>query len=245
MNLTCYIVDDESFAIDVLKTFIEQTPGLELSGFSTDPKRAIDEVTGPGAPDITFLDIDMPGLSGMELAGMVLHDTKIVFTTSHPEYALAAFEKEAFDYLLKPIRYERFARTVMRLKRELRNNVAPQDTDVYFYIKAEVKGKWIRIIIGEIYYVEAALNYVMIYFASSKQMAYLTMEEITEKLPKDKFVRVHRSFIVRHSRIRTLCQGQLTLDNQASIPLGRTYRDAVLGELNELLLKSKRDKSSG
>ena len=245
MNLTCYIVDDESYAIDVLKAFIEETPGLELSGFSTNPKQAIDEVTAAKAPDITFVDIDMPGLSGMEFAGIAMLYTKIVFTTSHPQYALAAFEKEAFDYLLKPIRYERFLKTVTRLKRDLRSKIAPRDTDAYFYIKADLKGKWIRVTIAEIYYVEAALNYVTIYFAGSKQMAYLTMEDISGKLPKNQFVRVHRSFIVNNSRIKTLSQGQLTLDNQAAVPLGRTYKDAVLDELNELLLKSKRDKTSG
>lgn len=245
MNLTCYIVDDESYAIDVLKTFIEETPGLELSGFSTDPKQAIDEVAGSKAPDVTFVDIDMPGLSGMEFAGIAMFHTKIVFTTSHPEYALAAFEKEAFDYLLKPIRYERFLKTVTRLKRDLRSKIMPRDTDVYFYIKADLKGKWVRVTIAEIFYVEGALNYLIIHFAASKQMAYLTMEDITRKLPKNQFVRVHRSFIVNNDRIKVLSQGQLTLDNHAVVPLGRTYKDAVLDELDQLLLKSKRDRSSG
>jgi DNA-binding LytR/AlgR family response regulator len=98
MNFTCYIVDDEAEAIALLQEYIERTPGLELIGSSQNPLEALDVLTGKNAPDITFLDVDMRQLSGMELAGMVNLYTSVVFTTAFPEYALLAFDKEAFDF---------------------------------------------------------------------------------------------------------------------------------------------------
>jgi DNA-binding LytR/AlgR family response regulator len=241
MNLTCYIVDDEFHAIEVLETFIKQTPGLELIGSATDPRAALFEVTGSNSPDITFLDVDMPGLSGMEFAGIAAPYTNIIFTTSHPEYAIEAFEKEAFDYLLKPILYERFFRAMVKLKKHfLRRGGHEKPEADHFFIKTETKGKMARINIPEIYFVEASQNYVIIHLDSSKLMAYLTIEEISERLPKDRFVRVHRGFIINTTRIVTIEHGQVTLSNKVVIPLGRIFKDAMLAELSEVLLKSKR-----
>jgi len=237
MNLSCYIVDDELHAIEVLKTFIAQTPGLELAGYHTDPKAAILEVTGPPSPRITFLDVDMPGLSGMEFAAIASAYTTIIFTTSYPEYALEAFEKDAADYLLKPIRYERFLRAIAKLQRYL--DVPPVSAGK-FYITSEIKGKMIRIVLEDIYYLESADNYVIIHFASTRQMAYLTMEEVLARLPKPLFVRVHRRFTVNTDKIKTVELNQLTLDNKVSVPMGRVYKWAIMNELNELLLRTKR-----
>lgn len=242
MNLTCYIVDDEQHAIDVLRHLINQTPGLELIGASTDPGAALLEVTGPNAPDMTFLDVDMPGLSGMQFAGMAALYTRIIFTTSYPEYAIEAFEKEAFDYLLKPIIYERFLKTIVRLKkhlRQLRASIEPEND--HFFIRTEIKGKSVRINISDIYFVEAAQNYVIIHLQSARHIAYLTMEDIAERLPKNRFVRVHKGFIIDSTRIVSIENGQVTLSEKVIVPLGRVYKGALLSDLNELLLKSRRE----
>ena len=106
MNLSCYVIDDEFHALELLIAFIAKTPGLELAGASTKPLAALPEIQNH-PPDITFLDVDMPDLSGLDLAGLINRQTTVVFTTSYREFAPEAFEKEASDYLLKPIDDER------------------------------------------------------------------------------------------------------------------------------------------
>jgi DNA-binding LytR/AlgR family response regulator len=241
LNLTCYLVDDEFHAIDVLRSYIEKTPGLTLKGASTDPGAALQQVIAKDPPRLTFLDIDMPELSGMEFAGMVSLYTKVIFTTSFPEYAIEAFEKEAFDYLLKPISYERFLKTITTARKNLleteKIRTGPAN---YFYIKSDTRGKLLRVTIAEIVFVEALQNYVRIHCQSDKFTAYLTMEEVAEWLPKNNFIRVHRSFIINADRIKALENGQVTLDNMAVISLGRLYREPLLTSMNSLLLQSKR-----
>src|SRR6185437_11434262 len=161
MNLTCYIVDDETHSIEILKSFIEKTPGLTLTGSATDPLFALNEVMVDDPPDVTFLDVDMPELSGMEFAELVNAHTRIIFTTSFCEYAVEAFEKNAEDYLLKPIGYERFLKAIKKVKTNILNKERKNNrVDEFFLIKSDVKGKMIKIIKNDIILVEAMQNYV-------------------------------------------------------------------------------------
>ena len=241
IELSCYIVDDEQHAVDLLQSFIELTPGLCLKGFATDPLIALREVTSANPPDVCFVDVDMPKLSGMEFAGMVSLHTKVIFTTSYPEFAVDAFEQNAFDYLLKPIAYERFLKAVLKIKKHV---LETQDKSAgnpgYFFIHTDVKGKVMKIVIDDILYVEAAQNYVRIVTTGAKHMAYLTMEEITADLPGATFIRVHRSFIINTARIRSMDHGQVTLDQQAVIPLGRAYKEPLVALMKLRLLQSAR-----
>ena len=164
MNLTCYIVDDEHHAVKILRRYIEQTEGLELVGYATNPVTGLNEVTRTDSPALTFLDVDMPELSGMEFAGLANLHTEIIFTTSFPEYAVEAFEKEAFDYLLKPISYERFLKSIKKAKKAaLARQHKPVAGDDFFFITTEIKGKMVKIAISDIIYVEAAQNYVQLH----------------------------------------------------------------------------------
>lgn len=246
MNLSCYLVDDEFHALEVLRSYVARTPGLELKGSNTDPLAALDEVASADPPQITFLDVDMPELSGMEFAGMVSLYTKVIFTTSYPEYAVEAFEKEAADYLLKPISYERFLKSVQRIRRlclEKGQGISPDPG--YFYIKTEQKGKFLKINTADIIYLEAAQNYVSLHCRSGTHLAYLTMEEIGQRLPADRFLRVHRSFIVCLERVRTLEYGRLTLDDKTVIPLGDAYKEPLLSAMKQLLIESRRNSGGG
>jgi DNA-binding LytR/AlgR family response regulator len=241
MNITCYIADDEFHAIEILKAYIDKTPGLVFVGSSTNPLEALERVTSVDPPMVTFLDVDMPELSGMEFAGMVSLYTKVIFTTSFPEYAIEAFEREATDYLLKPVSYERFLKSIIKVKKCLiekhgSHAVSPD----HFYIKSDTKGKMIRIRISDIHFVEAAQNYVRLHCSGGKYMAYLTMEEIAERLPKERFIRVHRSFMVDLGRITTVEQGQLSLEGAAVVPIGRNYKEALMSFMKESLIQSKR-----
>ena len=242
MNLTCYIVDDELGAITLLKEYIERTPGLDLIGSTQNPLTALDEIPGEHAPDITFIDVDMRVLSGLELADVVNLYTTVVFTTAFPQYALQAFEKEAFDYLLKPINYNRFIKCIHRAKNKMlkplkREYAVRQD---FFNIKSEIKGRMLKVKFAEVIYIEGADNYIFIHTTETRHMAYLTMKEIEEHLPKPTFVRVHRSFIVNINFVRIIERGQIRLNDGQSIVLGDHYKQCFLDLMDGHLVKTSR-----
>lgn len=242
MNFTCYIIDDESDAIRLLTDYIERTPGLALIGSNQNPLVALDELTGNNAPDITFVDIDMRQLSGLELAGMVNLYTTVVFTTAFPEYAVDAFEKEAFDFLLKPIDYERFAKCIQRARRKINQHQdgshLPQAE--FFNIKSEIKGRMVRIRFDEVMYIEGAVNYVLIHTRDEKHMTYLTMKEIARHLPVAVFARIHRSFVVNINFIKVIERARIKLDNGESLAMGDHYKQKFLDLMDAQLIKTDR-----
>ncbi|GAA4090871.1 LytTR family DNA-binding domain-containing protein [Mucilaginibacter panaciglaebae] len=241
MNLTCYVVDDEYHSVEMLREYIEKTDGLELQGFSTNPLTALNEVTGPNPPDITFLDVEMPELSGMEFAGLVNLHTTIVFTTSFREFAVEAFEKEAFDFLLKPISYARFRSCIQRIQRNAIQKIQhKKEKRDFFFVKSETKGKMVRVVISDIIYVEGAQNYIKIHLSSGDIMPYLTINEIEQYLPMDQFSRIHQSFIINTYRIKAVEQARVILEKDIILNLGRFYKEPFLEKMNELLLKSRR-----
>lgn len=243
MNFTCYVIDDEADAVALLKDYIGQTPGLELIGFSQNPLIALDELTSKNAPDITFIDVDMRQLSGMELAGMVNLYTSVVFTTAFPEYALQAFEKEAFDYLLKPINYGRFVKCIQKARRKIKKRPGGDvlSRDDFFNIKSEIKGRMVKIRFDEVMYIEGAVNYIQIHTREEKHMTYLTMKEIARHLPEHNFARIHRSFIVNISYVKVIERARLKLENGESLIMGDHYKQKFLDFMDGRLVKTDRD----
>ncbi|MES2108577.1 MAG: LytTR family DNA-binding domain-containing protein [Bacteroidota bacterium] len=242
MNITCYVIDDEAGAIALLTEYIGRTPGLELVGSSLNPLTALDELTSADAPDITFIDVDMRQLSGLELAGMVNLYTTVVFTTAFPEYALQAFEKEAFDYLLKPISYERFAKCIQHAKRKKKltaKNGHPIRED-FFTIKSEVKGRMVKVKFDEVMYIEGAVNYIQIHTTEGKHMTYLTMKEIEWHLPKPLFARIHRSFMINVNFVKVIERSQVRLENGEALIMGDYYKKRFLDLMDEHLVKTDR-----
>jgi DNA-binding LytR/AlgR family response regulator len=242
MSITCYVVDDEPGAIALMKEYIEQTPGLELVGTSLNPVEALDTLTGENAPDITFVDVDMRLLSGLELAGMVNLYTTVVFTTAFPEYALQAFEKEAFDFLLKPFTYDRFIKCINRAKRK-KKQAERSDYPIrqdFFNIKSEIKGRMVKIKFEEVIYIEGAVNYIQIHTTEGKHMTYLTMKEIEHSLPKPLFARIHRSFIINVNYVKVIERSQLKLQNGDTLTMGDYYKQRFLDLMDFHLLKTDR-----
>ena len=153
---TCYVLDDEYHAIEVLSGYINNTSGLSLIGSSVDTTKALDDIISERPPDITFVDVEMPQISGIEFSGLVNPYTSVVITTAFPGYALQAFENEVLDYLLKPINYERFLRSVLKIKKSVhtKNDKTRNPAKEHFFIKTDIKGKMIRINYGDINYIE-------------------------------------------------------------------------------------------
>jgi two-component system LytT family response regulator len=244
MNLTCYIIDDERHSIDIIKRYIEQTPGLELSGTSINPLEALEFFSESPAPELTFLDVDMPQLNGLDFAELVNPVTKIIFTTAFRDYAPEAFEKNAIDYLIKPINYPRFLKAVTKVKLATdTNNNGLSDALAYFFVKSEMKGKLNRVEIDKIVYIENLGNYIIIHLTDEKITTYLTLSEVLNRLPEDQFSRIHQSFIVNHLAIKSIEPGQIRLYTRFTLPIGGTYRAAFRLKMDNVILLSKRQTS--
>jgi DNA-binding LytR/AlgR family response regulator len=240
MNLSCYVLDDEYHAVNILKDFIQKTQGLTFAGSSASPINAIDEIVTI-SPNIIFMDIDMPDINGLQVANILNAKYTIIYTTAFREYATEAFEKEAIDYLLKPISYERFMKSIAKTRRFTGNN-KDIDMPVSFFVKAGTKSNFIRIMINDILYVKSSANYVEIYTGSEKTLTYLTLNEIMEKLTNSYFSRIHKSYIVNHHFIHSFDYGHVKLTNGTELPIGDIYRNDFKTKVNQLLLVSKREK---
>jgi two-component system LytT family response regulator len=240
MIITTYIVDDEAHAIDTIADYIARTPGLTLAGSSTDPVGAMEILTGDTPPLLTFLDVDMPGISGLELANLIAGKTSVVFITAYREFGPEAFELNAVDYIMKPISYARFLKCIQKVKDiQADSGTSEKDAD-FIFVKGDLKGKYIRILVPDILYIQSSLHYVDIYMQGERVTTYLTLTELSEKLP-DNFCRVHRSFIINLNRIKAVEQSQIRLENKELIPLGRGYRDDFFKRINPSLVVSQKD----
>ena len=212
-SLRCFVVDDEPLAVKMLENFIARTPFLELVASFTDPVLALSEMRTQG-PDLVFLDIQMPDLSGMELSRMVPAGTRIIFTTAFKQYAFESYEVSALDFLLKPIRYQKFleaaekAREWFSLKEAATAAAAPAapapeaKTSTFF----KVDGSLRKVEYDDILFVEGMKDYVMVFLASQKQplVTHVTMKGMEEMLPAGQFMRIHRSFIVALDKVASV-----------------------------------------
>jgi DNA-binding LytR/AlgR family response regulator len=242
MNISCYIIDDEFHAVEVLADYIGRTPGLQLSGSATDPVLALEEIHMQ-QPALVFLDLHMPGLSGMELAGILRGRARTVFTTSLRDFGPEAFELGVSYYLLKPISYEQFLKCIYKIKNE--NTVpaaAPAEEPFFFFVKSELKGRLVRIPAADIIYISSEQNYVHIHLAGETVKAYLTITELMEQLPDSMFGRPHRAYIVNLGCVRVVEPGQVRLANNAVVDIGPTYKEAFLQKLRSPLIVSHRER---
>ncbi|NCD70025.1 LytR/AlgR family response regulator transcription factor [Mucilaginibacter agri] len=243
MKLSCYIVDDETHAIEVLVDHIANIKDLSLLGYNSNPVTALHEVNEKH-PDVLFLDIDMPNLNGIEFSKLIKPDIRVIFTTASPNFALDAFEISAFDYLLKPISYSRFQRAINKLNQFISINdnrdARSAEKEDFFYIKCENKGKMVKINYDDIMYVESNSNYVIISTKDTKYNTYLTLKEIKERLPDTSFFRIHKSFVINHTKINYIDGNQVVLTDKSVLQLGNTYREAFFDLVNRHIIKTSR-----
>ena len=202
--LTCMIVDDEPLAVRLLVSYVEKTPDLLLLSSYTDSISAINAVREQ-KPDLLFLDIQMPNLDGMELAHSLPEQTRVVFTTAFKEYAFESYEVNALDFLLKPIRYNKFLGSIEKARKLFDvQQTAVQPKQQLNTVFIRVDGEWRNISVDQITYVNCMKDYVMFYLDGEKKplISHLTMKAVEEMLPSDKFLRIHRSYIVAVDKIQ-------------------------------------------
>jgi two-component system, LytTR family, response regulator len=237
MNLTCYLIDDEKPALDILQGFIQRTPGVTLGGLASNPLAGLEEITNQGQIDAAFIDIDMPELDGLQLAHLLPARTQVIFTTAFRQYGPEAFSINAADYLLKPVSYERFLLCIQKLKNGADLSKLTTKEPQAFYIKSGNKGKLYRILTEEVVYVEAALNYLHFFTGQERITTYMSLTEVAGQLPAQNFFRVHKSFIVNTKMIQSLEQNHIRMKNQAVVPVGRAFRQAFMSYIEAQLLR--------
>lgn len=240
--LRCIAVDDEPLALKLVETFIQQTPFLELI---TTCDNAVDAmgIIREEKPDVVFLDINMPNLTGMELARLLQDQAgplpKIVFTTAYNHYAIEGYRVNAVDYLLKPFSYEEFLRAankVLQLHEEANNNAFQNIAadDEFIFLKVEYQ--WVRISLKDICYIESLKDYVKVHLEDSQKavLSLISLKALEEKLPSSKFMRVHRSFIVSLDKISAISKNSIFID-KIEITVGEQYKEAFKSMVDKWL----------
>ncbi|MDO1450703.1 response regulator transcription factor [Rhodocytophaga aerolata] len=236
--INCIILDDEEHAIELLKLHIEQTPFLKLVGAATDPIKAL-ELLNSKEIHLLFLDIQMPGMTGLEFMQLLNGKCKVILTTAFREYALQGFEHNVVDYLLKPIVFSRFYKAAQRAQEVI---TAPaKETEDYILVKTEYKGKLLRIKINDIIYIEGMGKYVRFHIRNSDPvMALLTISGLEEKLSRDRFVRIHKSFIIALPFLQMINGNRVHLEfTNEHLPIGQSYRDAFMSQMREKVITNK------
>lgn len=229
--LKCIAVDDEPLALKLVQTFIEQTPFLQLIASCDNAVEAMGMIREK-QPDLVFLDINMPNLTGMELARLLQEQSgtlpKIVFTTAYNHYAIEGYRVNAVDYLLKPFSYEEFLRAankVLQLTEEASNNFqAITADDEFIFLKVEYH--WVRISLKEILYIESLKDYVKVHLDNAEKavLSLISLKALEEKLPPAKFMRMNRSFIVSLEKISAISKNSIFI-NKTEITVGEQYKE--------------------
>lgn len=236
--IRCLIIDDEKPAIAVLKRFVDRMPGLELVGTTNKPLAGI-ELIEREKPDVVFLDIQMGPINGIDLAKAIGNTTKIVFCTAHFEYAAQSYELNAVDYLLKPIEFPRFKIAVQKVNDAITGRATPVEAikDDYILVKYGDRGKFKKIDIDDIVYVQAMNNYVSFVCIDDKTLAYLTLRELEDRLPPCNFIRVHKSYIVSIKGIKAIDNSEILIKKEdARVPIGANYKESFLERMREKLM---------
>ena len=223
--ISCIIVDDEPLAVKLLESFVLKTPDLRLLGSFTDSVEAINAIKEQ-KPDLLFLDIQMPDLNGMELAHMIPPTTRVIFTTAFKEYAFESYEVCALDFLLKPIRYNKFLAAVEKAKQWYERETTDDAKSKSLFIR--VDGELRNVSIDNITYVSGMKDYVMFYLDGETKplISHLTMKAVEAMLPTDKFLRVHRSYIIAVDKIKKIDRNDCIYIGEEIIHVPEGYQQA-------------------
>lgn len=228
MALTCMIIDDEPLAVRLLESYVEKTPDLQLLASYTDSITAINAAKEQ-KPNLLFLDIQMPNIDGMELAHSLPAETRVIFTTAFKEYAFESYEVNALDFLLKPIRYNKFLNAVEKARKQFAPQIeAPQPSPQQNTVFIRVDSEWRNVVIDKITYVSCIKDYVMFYLDDEPRplITHLTMKAVEQMLPSEKFLRIHRSYIVAIDKISKIDRNDCVYIGKEIIHVPEGYQQA-------------------
>jgi DNA-binding LytR/AlgR family response regulator len=231
MKLKSIIIDDEPIARKVLQEFIEDVDYLELVGQAENPLKAMGLLTDH-AVDLIFLDINMPKINGIDFLKSAKTNAMVIMTTAYASYAVEAYGLDVLDYLVKPIAFDRFLKACNKAKDifGLKNTTTVQSelTNDHFFIKCDNQIE--KVFYHDLIYAEAMLNYVMLHTHQKKMMVYVTIKNLEVQLPSHLFIKVHKSFIVNKSKIKSIEGNTLHIGND-KITISQNLKEKVLNEI--------------
>lgn len=222
MVLKCVAIDDEPLALQLIKTYAERIPAIQLKETFDDGISGI-EYLNQHRVDLLFLDINMPDITGIELASALIHKPLIIFTTAYKQFAYEGFQLEAVDYLLKPIQFDSFSKAVQKAVAyaEFKDHPLSIQDDAAIYVHSEYR--LLKILIREIEYIESMEDYVRIHVGNEKPiLSLMTLKKVLEMLPLNQFVRIHRSFVINTARIISISQKKVQMQSSI-LPIGDSY----------------------
>lgn len=223
MNIKCIITDDEPIARKGLRGYIEKIEFLDLVG-ECENAIELNAMLKTVQPDLIFLDIEMPFLSGLDFLSTLHNPPKVILTTAYERYALQGYELDVVDYLLKPITFERFLKAVNKVFDQLKKEEKTED-EKFIFVKSDKSLKKIRL--DDILFIESMENYIVIHTPACKEVVLTTLKNILSSLPENRFLQVHRSFIIQLKHVDSIEGNQLII-GQSKIPVARNLKDDVL-----------------
>jgi len=228
MKIRCIVIDDEPLAIEIIESYIEKIPYVELAGKFSNAIDALQYLKS-NKVDLMLLDIQMPELTGIQLMKVLDNPPQVIFTTAFDNYAIKSYELDAVDYLLKPIEFDRFLKAIEKSWKRIERSQSvevnkveqgvPKDT--FIFIKTEHRVQ--RVEISEILYIEGMKNYLRVVTRTDKFMTLQNFKSICELLPVNQFIRVHKSFVVAVDKIDSIERSRIKIGKQL-IPIGDTYK---------------------
>lgn len=224
-TIKCIIVDDEPLAISLLENYVRKVPFLELVFSAENPITALEYIRNNNC-DLIFLDIQMPELTGINFMKIVGDTHKYILTTAYSEYALEGYEHHVVDYLLKPISFDRFYKSVEKARE--RFSFSENKREPYFFVKSS--GQQHRINYNDILYIESIKDYVNIRTTDQEYIVLDTLKSLEIQL-SEAFVRIHKSFIVNLDKIKNIGLKKLVLESEQEIPIGESYRANLMNKL--------------
>lgn len=233
--MNCVIIDDDKLSVKIMQGFVDKTAGLNLLGTFDNPVEALGILNSPLSQpvDLIFLDIEMPQMTGIEFLAQLKTMPQVIIYSSQEKYALESYEYDVTDYLLKPVEFERFEKAIGRVKEREDKNEAPVKESTEIFIKNNAS--LVRLKYDDILWVEAMENYVVLNTVKTKYTIHFTMKAFCDRLPPEKFMRVHRSFIVNFTKVKSIEENMLLIVQDKvskSIPVGKSYKDALFNKLN-------------
>lgn len=230
-KLACVVIDDEPIALRIIGSYIDKIDNLEALGYFTNALDAL-KVIRDNAIDIIFLDIEMPGINGLNFLKSISNPPRVIFTTAYRNYAADAFDVDALDYLVKPFPFDRFLKSINKYHESIKNSNAalPEIDRRYILLKSDKKN--FKIDIDDIIYIESLDDYIKVHTLQKSLVCYLRLSGIESMLESSQFLRIHRAYIINTKHIKAFTHAYVEI-NQKQIPIGRSYRDRVVRHLGQ------------
>lgn len=225
MKIKCVIIDDEPLAIKVVENHLKEFQNFKIIKTFNNPIEALPFLE-KGEIDVLFLDINMPKMNGLEFAEIIKSKTNVVITTAYREYAVESFDLNVLDYLVKPIPFNRFLKTINKITQQvfIQNGGGAKETDAKneSFIFLKVDKKLVKIKFDTILYIESLKDYIKVFTTTGNYLVHKSITSITEELPENNFIRIHRSYTVAIDKIKSV-EGNLIEIGTSRIPIGRKY----------------------